>query len=656
MFSLLIFTTGAIMMNKLVVRGRKFLILAGQILMVLTAFLLAIILRFDGALPGELLSILPALILPLIAIKLTSFSLLHLFSGWWRYVSLPDLVVLLKANLAASAFYALYVGYGPLTVTIPWSVLVLDGVLCFLLMSGMRVSVRLSRELLCTYSKNCNDEMKRIVVVGSGAVAQTIVREIRQSPKMNGEVVGLVDQDKSRLRHWFQGVQVLTDIEGLGELLRRASIDQVILANPALDLKQLRRIVATCRKYGVTSKILPNVYEILNEDVSIQHVRDVKLDDLLGRPSVHLDVENIQQYLGGKRVLVTGAAGSIGQEICRQVAKFGASSIVLFDQAETPLFDVERELKTSFPAVTVIPSLSDVRDSAKVDFVFKRFRPEVVFHAAAYKHVPMSECNPVAAVRNNVVGSRNLVNAADRYDVDHFVMISTDKAVNPTNIMGASKRAAEIYVQAMAGHSRTSIVTVRFGNVLGSNGSVVPIFQQQILKGGPVTVTDPEVTRFFMTIPEAVQLVLQAGSMGHGGEIFVLDMGEPVRIVQLAEELIRLSGLTPYKDIDLVFTGLRPGEKLHEELLLSEEGVMPTSHEKICVARACRHNLAELNLQLDRLDQACAAMDSEQVMRLIRTLVPEYHAAKESQPIPISRLNIIRSPAIHLPQVAAETA
>ena len=646
------------MLNTLAIRGRKVLILLGQIIMVLTAFWLAISLRFDGVLPSEIGPFLPALILPLIVIKLSSFSLLHLFSGWWRYVSLPDLIDLVKANIAASAVYALYIGLGPLPVTIPWSVLVLDGLLCFLLMSGMRVSVRLSREFVCTWSKNCREEMKRIVVVGSGAVAQTIVREIRQSPKLNWDVVGLVDQDSSRLRHWFQGVQVLSDIEGLGELLRRALIDQVIIANPALDLKQLRRIVSTCKKYSVTSKILPNVYEILHEDISIQHVRDVKLEDLLGRPAVHLDVSNIQQYLGGKRILVTGAAGSIGREICRQVAKFGAASVVLFDQAETPLFDVERELNELFPAVEFIPSLSDVRDATKVDFVFKRFRPEVVFHAAAYKHVSMSECNPVAVVKNNVIGSRNLVNAADRYHVDHFVMISTDKAVNPTNIMGASKRAAEIYVQALAARSRTSIVTVRFGNVLGSNGSVVPIFQSQILKGGPVTVTDPEATRFFMTIPEAVQLVLQAGSMGNGGEIFVLDMGEQIRIVQLAEELIRLSGLTPYKDIDLVFTGLRPGEKLHEELLLTEEGVMPTSHEKICIAQASRHNLADLDLHLDRLDHACAAMDCDQVLNLIRTLVPAYRSTKDNQVIPITHLSVVRSPAVpvHISQVAVETA
>lgn len=646
------------MLNALANRGRKFLILVGQIAIVMSAFFLAIVLRFDGTIPDEIGPLLPAMILPLIIIKLSSFSLLHLFTGWWRYVSLPDLVALVKANLIASAVYGLYVSFMPLAVAVPWSVLVLDGLICFLLMSAMRVSVRIGRELVCSYCKRSNEDVKRIVVVGSGAVGQTIVREIHQSPKLNWEVVGLVDQDASRQRDWFQGVQVLSDIEGLGDLLRRASIDQVIMANPALNLKELRQIVATCRENGVISKIQPNVCEILNEDVSIQHVRDVKLEDLLGRPSVHLDASSIQKYLGKKRVLVTGAAGSIGQEICRQVARFGAASVVLFDQAETPLFEVERELREAFPSVEFIPSLSDVRDAPKVDFVFKHYRPDVVFHAAAYKHVPMSECNPVAAVKNNVFGSRNLVNAADRYHVDHFVMISTDKAVNPTNVMGTSKRIAEIYAQTVAANSRTSIVTVRFGNVLGSNGSVVPIFQSQILKGGPVTVTDPEATRFFMTIPEAVQLVLQAGSMGCGGEIFVLDMGEQVRIVQLAEELIRLSGMTPYKDIDLVFTGLRPGEKLHEELLLAEEGVIPTSHEKICVARSSRHNLDDLNLQLDRLDYACAAMDDVQVMKLIRLLVPEYQPEQDKtcQPIPYSRLSIVKSPVVHIPQIAVETA
>lgn len=649
---------GEIMLYALANRGRKFLILMGQIVIVVSAFSLAIILRFDGTIPDEISPFLPTIILPLLIIKLASFTLMHLFSGWWRYVSLPDLITLVKANVIASAVYALYVSYIPMAVAVPWSVLILDGLICFLLMSGVRVSVRLARELVYSYSNSKKGDVKRIVVVGSGAVAQTIIREIHQSPKLNWDVVGLVDQDISRQRQWFQGVQVLSDIHGLGELLRRASIDQVILANPVLEIKELRQIVATCKKYGVTSKILPNVCEILNEDVSIQHVRDVKLEDLLGRPSVHLEENNIRQYLEGKRVLVTGAAGSIGQEICRQVARFGASSIVLFDQAETPLFDVERELKESFPAMEFIPSLSDVRDAAKVDFVFKRFRPEVVFHAAAYKHVPMSECNPVAAIKNNVIGTRNLVNAADRYHVDHFVMISTDKAVNPTNVMGASKRVAEIYAQALAANSQTSIVTVRFGNVLGSNGSVVPIFQSQILKGGPITVTDPEVTRFFMTIPEATQLVLQAGSMGRGGEIFVLDMGEQVRIVQLAEELIRLSGLIPYKDIDLVFTGLRPGEKLHEELLLAEEGVIPTSHEKIRVARSSRHNLEELNLQLDRLDHACAALDDDQVLKLLHLLVPGYHSNndKQIQPIPFTRLSVVKSPVVQIPQSAVETA
>lgn len=644
------------MIESLAVKSRKLIILFGQLVIVLTAFAAALILHFDGVLLDRIAPFLLAIILPLIVIKLVSFQFLHLMSGWWRYVSFPDLIALVKANFLGSALYALYVVCWPAPVAIPWAVLVLDGLLCFLFMSGARVAVRLVRESVCAYGKNCSDDAIRIVVVGSGDVAQTIVREIRQSPQLNWEVLGLVDHDVKRLGHWFQGVQVLSDIDGMGELLRRASIDEVILANPALDLKELRRIVSICRTYGVTSKIVPNVSKMLNEDVSIQHVREVKLDDLLGRPSVHLDVSSIQQYLGNKRVLVTGAAGSIGREICRQVSRFGAASVVLFDQAETPLFEVEREMKEAFPAVSFYPSLSDVRDATRVDFIFNRYQPEVVFHAAAYKHVPMSECNPVAVVENNVLGSRNLASAADRHKVDHFVMISTDKAVNPTNMMGASKRAAEIYVQALSRKSATSFVTVRFGNVLGSNGSVVPIFQEQIRKGGPVTVTHPDVTRFFMTIPEAVQLVLQAGSMGEGGEIFLLDMGEPVRIVQLAEELIRLSGMTPYKDIDLVFTGLRPGEKLHEELLLSEEGVIPTRHEKICVARAAWHDLEDLHLQLDRLADACATMDSEQVIKSIRRLVPAYPGGRRELPILIGRANAQERSVVKMPHAVLETA
>jgi FlaA1/EpsC-like NDP-sugar epimerase len=364
--------------------------------------------------------------------------------------------------------------------------------------------------------------------------------------------------------------------------------------------------------------------DIIDGKLSVSQIKNVDIEDLLGREPVVLDEQGISGYLTGKRVLVTGAAGSIGSEICRQVAKFNPAKIILFDNAETPLFYFERELVASFPDLPIIPVMADVRNRTRIEMVFDEFMPEVVFHAAAYKHVPMMEYNPVEAVTNNIVGTRKLADAAHRFKVSNFVMISTDKAVNPTNVMGASKRAAEIYVQSLARQSRTKFSTVRFGNVLGSNGSVIPIFHDQISKGGPVTVTDPEVLRYFMTIPEATQLVLQAGCIGKGGEVFVLDMGEPVKIVDLAEELIRLSGFVPYEDIDIVFTGLRPGEKLFEELLVEGEGIKPTSHTKIKIASAMSADLAFVSQALDALHEKSCSSDIIGIMEGLRELIPEY--------------------------------
>lgn len=644
-------------MNEMVVEGgRKLIILFGQTVMVAAAFLLALCLRYDGNVTETTIAIVTGLIIPLVAIKLASFGALRLCSGWWRYVSIPDLVTLVKANLLASMLFTLYCSYGPTPVRLSWSVLVLDGLLCFLLMSGARVAVRIGREYVCSLTKACGPDEKRVIVVGTGAIGQSVVREVRQNPKLRWKIIGYVDQDSSRLKQRFQGVQVLADINGLTGLLRRLAVDQVILANHALNSTEMRNVVATCRKFGVKSMILPNVGEILDENVSVQSIRDVKLEDLLGRPPVRLEVDGIRRYLGGKKILVTGAAGSIGREISHQVAEFGAAAVMLFDNAETPLFHVERELRARYPGVDFITSLSDVRNASRVDYVFAQFAPQVVFHAAAYKHVPMSEQNPVATAENNVLGSWHLANAACRHGVEHFVMISTDKAVNPTNVMGASKRAAEIFVQSLSPRSATNIVTVRFGNVLGSNGSVVPLFQEQIRNGGPVTVTDPEATRYFMTIPEAVQLVLQAGNMGQGGEIFILNMGEQMRIVHLAEELIRLSGKTPYQEIDIVYTGLRPGEKLHEELLLDEEDVLPTSHEKIFVAKACLQDPCTLARRIDSLAVACRNMDREAVMIALKEIVPEFRIEHRPQSKIAWRIPVVVKPLEEIVFDAAETA
>jgi FlaA1/EpsC-like NDP-sugar epimerase len=386
----------------------------------------------------------------------------------------------------------------------------------------------------------------------------------------------------------------------------------------------MKELVTICQQAEVKFKTLPGVGGLIDGTVLVQQIRDVDMEDLLGREVASLDQKMISEYLTGKRILVTGAAGSIGSELSRQVARFKPAELVLYEHAETALFHIENELRAIHPGLLLRAVVGDIRDRSRVNNIFNTHRPEVVFHAAAYKHVPMMEENPAEAANNNVRGSRVVAEAADRFGASHFVMISTDKAVKPTNIMGASKRAAELFVQNLGRRSKTHFVTVRFGNVLGSNGSVIPTFREQIRSGGPVTVTHPEVTRFFMSIPEAAQLVLQAGSMGEGGEIFLLDMGEPVKIVDLAETMIRLSGFKPYEEIDIKFVGLRPGEKLYEELLLDGEGIKPTSHEKIQVALSTEQPWDELLQNLDALYDASQNYRIDEVVDLLQRLVPEF--------------------------------
>lgn len=605
--------------------SRKLLILFIQIFIIVTSFLLAFCLRFDLNIPPAFLRTALWLMPILILVKLATFWWMNLFSGWWRYISLPDLLVVLRANALASATLYPIAEIAHRTVGFPRSVLIIDALLCFLFMGGVRVSARMLREQLELRRKGGRNG-QAVLIVGAGAVGQTFVREIRQNPNLNMTILGFVDDDPERQKLRFQGVPVLGTTRELPRIIERQEAGLVIIAQPAVDAQTLQKIVETCRRGGVQSKILPAVSTIMNGDISVRQLRDVQVDDLLGRPPVLLDVGQIREYLKGKRILVTGAGGSIGSEICRQVASFAPESLLLLDHAETPLFNIENELRERFPGQVLQPCLADVRDRCGIRALFAAQWPEVVFHAAAYKHVPMSECNPIEAVRNNVFGTRIVADTADEFGVKKFVMVSTDKAVNPANAMGASKRAAEIYVQCLSRRSSTHLVTVRFGNVLGSNGSVVPIFRRQIEQGGPVTVTHPEVTRFFMTIPEAVQLVLQAGSMGQGGEIFLLEMGEPIKILRLAEEIIRLSGLRVHQDIEIVFTGLRPGEKLHEELLLPAEGMMPTRHAKIKIAHSTPYDAEMLLEQMERLYLATRQMDRHRVLGALAEIVPEYRS------------------------------
>lgn len=610
---------------------RKAVLVALQLGIIVTAFFLAFQLRFDTWISEQyslhMMSLLPALVV----IKLATFWRMGLFSGWWRYVSLPDLSRILMANVAASLTVVVYLLLAHDVHFVPRSILILDGILCFLLISGVRVMTRMLRENWSTNWRHWPNNKQRVVVLGAGAVGQSIVREVHQNPHMDKKVIGYIDGDSQRQGEFFQGVPVLGVPKDIKAIFKRHAVDLVIIVQTAVSPRELRAVVEECRRLDITFKILPAVGDILSGDVSVQRMRNVELEDLLGRDPVQLDVCGIREYLQGKRVMVTGAGGSIGSEICRQVAGFGVKELVMFENAETPLFHIESEVQATSPEVAIVPVLGDIRDRKRVGDVFWRYRPEVVFHAAAYKHVPMSESNPIEAVKNNVLGTRNLVDMAHLSQVQRFVMVSTDKAVNPVNTMGASKRVAELYAQGMAKESSTNFVTVRFGNVLGSNGSVVPTFREQIKRGGPVTVTHPEVTRYFMTIPEAVQLVLQAGSMGKGGEIFLLDMGKSVKILKLAEDMIRLSGLTPYEDIDIVFSGLRPGEKLYEELLIDGEGIKPTNHDKIRVLSSSSCDLRLLQEQIEQMFHAIQEMNPDQVIEYLRQIVPEYRSA---QPLP----------------------
>jgi FlaA1/EpsC-like NDP-sugar epimerase len=612
-------------------KKRFFVVLLVQVVFILSALALAYAVRFDFSVTriykSQFIELAPAILL----LKLVVFAGFDLFRGWWRYVSMADLMQIVKANLVASLAFVLYAVLIYRMVNIPRSVLILDGVFCFLMMGGVRFATRAFRENYFPMFSDEEQPSKRVLIVGAGDAGQMIAREVRSNPRLEVQVVGFVDDDPLKRAGMFQGVRVLGRQVDLEVIVLRYDVEEIIIAIPSATGPQVRSIVDRCRLSKVKFKILPGVGDLINGLVSVQQLREVDLEDLLGRAPISLDEAQISSYLQGKRVLVTGAGGSIGSEICRQIVRYGPEKLILFENAETPLFQIERELVDKYPDIYLVPIIGDVRNRSRVNGIFDEQMPQVVFHAAAYKHVPMMEANPAEAVNNNVQGSRLIADAAHAIGVETFVMISTDKAVRPTNVMGASKRVAELYVQSLARISKTRFVTTRFGNVLGSSGSVIPTFREQINNGGPVTVTHPEVTRFFMTIPEASQLVLQAGSMGQGGEIYLFNMGEPVKIATLAEELIRLSGLQLGENIEITYTGLRPGEKLYEELLLADEGALPTHHEKICIAGSAPPNRDLLLAQLEPLLVAAEELDLSAVKSCLRRIVPEYTPVEHAE-------------------------
>ncbi len=601
---------------------------AADAALIVACYYLAYLIRFEFVIPESYLNVFLMSMPYVLCVKLGSFAFFHLYRGVWRYTSLVDFVNVVRAVLVASVLIITGIlvlhrfdGY-------PRSVFLMDGALTLLAIGGLRVMIRFyyargSRTgMFPSFQREKHSGPIRLLIVGAGDAGEQMLREIWNNPGVNFQPVGIIDDDQDKQGKSIHSVRVLGTIDDIDHL--GVDFDEILIAIPSAKGDDMRRIVDACDRSGKRYRTIPGIGELINGSVSVKAIREVTLEDLIGRQEVHIDEEGIAGYLKQKRVLVTGAGGSIGSELVRQIGRFDPEALALVEASELNLFQSEMECRERFGSLDISAFLADVRHRKALSKVFREFRPQVIFHAAAYKHVPIQELYPWEAVYNNVIGTRNLVEEAVDKKVERFVFVSTDKAVRPTNVMGATKRLDEMLVQCSAGKSKTRFMAVRFGNVMGSSGSAIPVFQEQIVRGGPVTVTHPEVTRYFMTISEACQLILQAGAMGERGEIFILDMGKPVRILDLAKDLIRLHGFEPDREISIQFIGLRPGEKLHEELITEGEGIVATAHEKIHVLRGNHCDPQELNAKIDELLAVVRSYDALAIKTKLQQIVPDY--------------------------------
>jgi FlaA1/EpsC-like NDP-sugar epimerase len=621
------------------------LLLVLDVAAVSLVYILALLLRFEFApsnpqYQGYIAICLDSLVW-LALIKIAVFASMGLYSSLWKYASMDELVRIAAASFVGNAFAVVFMmisGH-----TLPRSVYLMAVVLDMAAIGLIRLSYRWARNRysyrqagrimtggLLSYIKSRNTSYsKRMMVVGAGDAGAALIKEVRLHPDQRQQVVVAVDDDKEKLNQRIYGVRIAGNRSDIPRLAQKYDVDEIVITMPSVSRARIREILEECNRTQCKVKILPAYIDLINEKVSIKALRDVEIEDLLGRDPVQVDMEEISGYLEGKIVLVTGGAGSIGSELCRQIGRYRPHLLICVDVNENAIHEFSAEFRARYPEVDYTAVLASVRDVARMREIFKKHRPHVVFHAAAHKHVPLMETNPREAIINNALGTKIVMDAAEEYRTEKLVMISTDKAVNPTNVMGATKRIGEMLIQERSRTSETSFAAVRFGNVLGSNGSVIPTFRRQIAAGGPVTVTHKDICRYFMTIPEAVQLVIQAGAMAEGGEIFVLDMGEPVKILELAEKLIRLSGFEPYEDIRIEITGLRPGEKLYEELLLSEEGLQDTAHHKIFVGHPTPASPALLELlsapgKLEAAIREVSELPDRQMRTWLRKIVPNY--------------------------------
>jgi FlaA1/EpsC-like NDP-sugar epimerase len=622
------------------VSARRALTIAVHLLLWTASLLIAFNLRFEFHVPRVHAQLLPIWLPLLLAARTLAYYQLGLFRGLWRYTGARDVANIVSASTISTALTALVLVFG--FKSFPRSIVAIEWLTVIILVGGVRFSIRALRQYLVPAAPTRDGRRHRLLIVGAGDAGETLLREIHRSHAARWEPVAFLDDAATKSGAHIHGVRVVGAIADLAFVVADRDIDEVLIAIPSATGEEMRRVVGLCKAAGVRFKTIPGLGDLIDGSVNVGQLREVAIEDLLGREPVSLDTGAISRAMAGHVVMVTGAGGSIGSEICRQVCRFGPAALVLVERAENNLFNIHRELAAKHRDVPIIPCIADVSDAKRMNAVFEAHGPTVVFHAAAHKHVPMMEWNPGEAVKNNVFGTRTLADLADRHGVERFVMISTDKAVNPTSVMGASKRVAEIYVQALSQRSDTKFVTVRFGNVLGSAGSVIPIFKEQIAAGGPVTVTHPEMQRYFMTIPEASQLVLQAGAMGEGGEIFVLDMGKPVKIADLARDLITLSGFEPDVDIAVEFTGMRPGEKLFEELSVDAEHAVKTRHPKIFVGRFRPFPWEQLQRQLKELGELA---EREDVRRKFREIVPEYCGGEAGTPPPAQVVTLTRRAA-----------
>ena len=588
----------------------------------LTIFI-AFWLRFNlEEIPANYLAAMNQLMLFALPVQLAAFWYFGLYRAIWRFSSVPDLIRILRAvGFGALLTFAVLFVWQRLA-DVPRSVMVLYPVFLAMGLAGPRLLYRRLKEHRLNLSRI---ERKPTLIVGAGQAGELLVRDLLKGGPY--EPVGFLDDNPRRLGQEIHGVEILGTLAELEALAGKHAVQVVLLAIPSASNQVVRNVLLAAQRAGIVCRTLPSVADLADGKVEVSKLRDIRIEDLLGRQEVRPDNSGVQAFLTGKHVLVTGAGGSIGSELCRQILDFAPAELVMLEQGEFNLYRIDGEVQKLAGDVPFAAVLGDIRDADRLRWVFEHYRPQVVFHAAAYKHVPLVEANPAEGVKTNVLGTCQLADLADEFQVEKFIMVSTDKAVNPANVMGATKRAAEIYCQNLNSRSATAFVTTRFGNVLGSAGSVVPLFEKQIRAGGPVTVTHPEITRYFMTIPEAVSLILQAAAMGEGGEIFVLDMGEPVKIADLAEQMIRLAGFEPGVDIEIAYTGLRPGEKLYEELFHDAEPPVGTSHPKIMLAASRQVDWQELQRLRGMLAKACVKRDVIEIVADLRQLVPEFQPA-----------------------------